>query len=173
MTRDRFLALVGAVIAVIAVSHDSPMTDSELVVYIDGFQLAIQDQAPETVQALLRDQVVRYLGKRVRIDSATVAATYERENTTHLYFGVNYDPGDHLLLSEIDPSLEEFISSHHLWASVTKTYSSRQLSYELPIDRDTFDQLDAGQSVTFSCKIAALIRGKSVYCVPTEFQIIN
>ena len=35
----------------------------------------------------------------------------------------------------------------------------------------TFEQLEGGQVVTFSCRIAALIRSKSVYCIPIEMNI--
>jgi len=54
--------------------------------------------------------------------------------------------------------------------SVVRTYPSKQLAYELPIDEPSFERLEQGQEVDFSCRIAALIRGKSVYCRPVELR---
>jgi hypothetical protein len=83
---------------------------------------------------------------------------------------VNYDQNDHLFLSDIDPPLHELLENHRHWVSVVKTYPSRQLSYELPVDEHAFERLEKGREVTFSCRIAALIRGKSVYCIPVELD---
>jgi hypothetical protein len=80
----------------------------------------------------------------------------------------NCDPDDHLFLSEIDPPLHQQVTSNSHWLSVANTYPSRQLSFELPVDRGTYDRADRGSRVEFFCRIAALIRGKSVYCAPLE-----
>ena len=107
------------------------------------------------------------------MSDARVASTYTRENQSYIYFGYDYDPNDHLFLSEIDPALHESLTHHRLWASVAKTTSSRQVSYELPVDRGTFELLENGMRISFSCRIAALIRGRSVYCAPDELEIVT
>lgn len=149
----------------------APMSDLELLVGIEEFELAIDGQPREVVQQLLRDHARTFKGQVVNVHSAVIASRYTRENPSNVYFGVNYDENDHLFLGEIDPPLHDFLENHHHWVSVVATYPTRQLSYELPIDEHTFEQLEGGQVVTFSCRIAALIRGKSVYCVPIEFNI--
>jgi hypothetical protein len=147
------------------------MTDLELLAHIEEFESAIQGQPRETVQSLLRAHAERFLGQRLLVKSAVVATTYTRENASNIYFGVNYEPSDHLYLSELDPTLHESLEEHRFWVSVVTTYPSRQMSYELPVDKRTFERLEQGTQVDFSCRIAALIRGKSVYCAPTELVL--
>lgn len=148
----------------------APMNDLELLAGIEEFELAIHGQPRETVQQLLRVHARTFKGRVVNVQSAVVASRYTRENSSEIYFGVNYDQNDHLFLSDIDPRLHEFLENHHRWVSVVKTYPTRQLSYELPINEQTFEQLEGGQVATFSCRVAALIRGKSVYCIPIEMN---
>ena len=142
------------------------MSDLDLVAHLEEFERAVQGQPRDTVRSLLRAQADEFLGQRVSVKSAVVASTYTRDNTSNIYFGVGYDPDDHIFLSELDPSLHEALEHHRFWVSVVKTYPSRQLSYELPVDEPTFERLERGVEVAFSCRIAALIRGKSVYCAP-------
>ena len=54
---------------------------------------------------------------------------------------------------------------------MVKTYPSRQMSFELPVDGQKFERLQKGTQIAFSCRIAALIRGKSVYCAPTDIVL--
>ena len=149
-----------------------PIGHDELMAEIEAFERAIEGQPREVVQRLLREQVVEFKGRTVEVSDARVTSTYTRENPSHIYFGFNYDPNDHLFLSEIDPPLHESLTHHRLWASVAKTTSSRQVSYELPIDAETFNLLESGMQISFSCRIAALIRGRSVYCAPGGLEIV-
>lgn len=164
-------ALLIAVSASFSGCSPAPMSDLELLAGIEEFELAIDGQPRETVQQLLRVHASTFKGQVVNVPSAVIASRYTRENPSKIYFGTNYDQNDHLFLSEIDPPLHEFLENHHHWVSVVKTFPTRQLSYELPIDEHTFERLEHGQEVTFSCRIAALIRGKSVYCIPIEMNI--
>lgn len=148
-----------------------PIGDVELLTSIEEFERAIDGQPRETKIRLLRQLAGDFKGRTVKVMDATVASRYTRENTSMIYFGFNYDPNDHLFLSEIDPALHEQLANRRLWMSVTKTYPSRQLSFELPVGQETFDRADRGTAIEFSCRIAALIRGKSVYCVPTKISI--
>ena len=167
MTRNRTVAVAAVAVVVFAASCSAPMTDLELLAHIEEFERAVQDQPRGKVQSMLRAHAGEFLGQRVSVKSAVVASTYTRDNTSNIYFGLNYDPGDHLFLSELDPSLHESIKNHRFWVSVVRTYPTRQVSYELPVDEQTFERLENGTQVAFSCRIAALIRGKSVYCAPT------
>lgn len=148
----------------------APIGDLELVAHIEEFEDAIAGQPPDIVRQLMLEQVAIFKGRLVEVSSAVVASTYTRENPSHIYFGVNYEVEDHLFLSEIDPPLHEMLVNHRHWVSVAASYPTRQLSYELPIDQDTFARLERGQALSFTCRIAALIRGKSVYCVPTVLE---
>jgi hypothetical protein len=148
----------------------APFDDTDLVHEIEAFERSIDELPRADVQGLLRRHAERNLGRTVRVSSATVASTYVRDNRSRIYFGTNYDESDHLFLSDLDSELHRVIEDHRHWVSIVKTYPSRQLSYELPLDEATFRALEPGQSVTVSCRIAALIRGKSVYCVPLEWQ---
>ena len=163
-------ALLIAVLVCVPACSPRPMDEFELLAGIEDFEAATCGQSRETVQRLLRDHANAFEGQMVVVRSAVVASTYTRDNPSNLYFGVNYDENDHLWLSEIDPALHKLVYDHHYWVSVVKTYSSRQLSYELPIDEHTFEQLERGRKITFSCTIAALIRGKSVYCAPNAIE---
>jgi hypothetical protein len=166
------ITVVAAVVVLFATSCHAPMTDLELLAHIEEFEMAVQGQSRDTVQSLLRTHARRFLGQRISVKSAVVASTYTRDNTSNIYFGVNYEPKDHLFLSELDPSLHESLENHRLWVSVARTYPSRQMSFELPVDEQTFERLEKGMQIEFSCRIAALIRGKSVYCAPTDI-ILN
>ncbi len=170
---DRHPVFRWQIMALVCVSACSPapMSDLELVKGIEDFELAMDDQSREIVQELLRAYASTFKGQVVNVQSAVIASRYTRENPSKIYFGVNYNLNDYVFLSEIDPPLHDFLENHQHWVSVVATYPTRQLSYELPIDEHTFEQLEGGQVVTFSCRIAALIRGKSVYCVPIEFNI--
>jgi hypothetical protein len=57
--------------------------------------------------------------------------------------------------------------------SIVKTYPDRQVSYELAIDAATFRWLEQGRPVAFVCELAAVIRGKSVYCRAIDVRIEN
>lgn len=159
--------LIGLSIAVMACAP-AAMDDRELLAAIEEFEDAVRDQPRDVVQRLLREQAARFKRSVVSVESAVVASPYVRENESNIYFGAGYNPEDHLFLSEIDPPLHEALKNHRHWVSVVKTYPSRQLSYELPVDETTYSRMRQGQEVAFSCRIAALIRGKSVYCLPAE-----
>jgi len=167
------VATAVAVAVVLASCGRGSMSDLELLQEIESFEEATTGKPREVVQELLREQAATFRGRVVIVRSASVASTYVRENTSYIYFGVNYDDNDHLYLSEIDPPLHEMLAHHPFWVSMVASYPSRQLSYELPIDRETFEHLEQGRRVSFSCRIAALIRGKSVYCVPVELNVVE
>ena len=150
-----------------------PVTEAALLSHIERFEREVDGRSGEDLRGLLQNQAEQYGGRRLRVSGATIASTYTRDNESNIYFGVTYDPDDHLYLRQINPSLHESLARHEHWVSVAKTYPSRQLSFELPIDRNTFDRLERGAAVDFTCRIAALIRGRSVYCAPAGLEIID
>jgi len=166
----RGATVAACLVAAVACSQRA-IDDAELLAGIESFDRAVHGQPRTRVQELLRRQAADYKGRTVRVAAGVVASPYTRENDSHIYFGVGYDPADHLFLSAIDPPLHAALVHHRWWASVVKTYPSRQLSYELPVDEEIFGRLRPGQRVTFSCRIAALIRGRSVYCAPDGLQV--
>jgi hypothetical protein len=166
---DRSLCAVTVVGLLLAGCGPKPLDDAELLREIEAFEGAIDEQPREAVRKLLRRYADRHMGRVVHLSSASVASTYVRANRSRIYFGTNYDETDHLFLSDLNPALHHRLEKHRHWVSLVKTYPSRQLSYELPIDNATFRALEPGQTVSLSCQIAALIRGKSVYCVPLEW----
>lgn len=163
-------AFVG-VSLVIGACSPLPLDDLELLASIEEFERAIDGQPGEVVRQLLRDQSEAFVGRAVTVRSAVVASTYIRENSSRIYFGFNYDPDDHLYLSELDSSLDERLENHRHWASVVKTYPSRQISFELPVSVQEYERVEQGSEISFSCRIAALIRGKSVYCDSVDLVI--
>jgi hypothetical protein len=176
MTRNHLIRLSGiAALAAVATSpiacSQNPIDDTDLVASLESFQLAVDGQPRDIIKTLVREQATEFKDRQLRVSSAVVASTYVRDNTSNIYFGVTYDPQDHLYLRDIDPALHAMLAHHRLWVSIVKTYPSRQISYELPVDRPIFESLVSGQEVDFSCTIAALIRGKSVYCRPDQTKI--
>ena len=177
MTRTGLRALSAmAAVAALAAGHSAcsprPIGEKELVASLESFDLAVRDQPRESLKVLLREQAARFKGRLITVSFATVASPYLREDTSNIYFGVTYDARDHVFLSELDPDLHEALKNHRLWVSIVKSYPSRQLSYELPVDHSVFEALRPGQHVGFSCRIAALIRGKSVYCCPDGIRVM-
>ena len=170
---DRAAILVIAVTATALACRPAPLDDLELLAHIEEFENAVAGQPRDVVQEMLRDQASDSVGRLVNVRSAVVTSTYSRNNPSKIYFGVNYDEEDHVFLSEINPQLDASLKNHRHWVSIAVTYPSRQLSYELPIDQATFERLAPGNEVSFSCRIAALIRGKSVYCVPEVLNVVE
>jgi hypothetical protein len=138
---------------------------------VEDFERAIDGRSPEAARKMLTEQAHEFKGKILQVRGAVVASTYLRKNQSRIYFGFNYDPEDHLYLSEIDPPLDERLANHRNWVSVVRTYPSRQISFELPVSEQDFDRLEKGTEVSFTCRIAALIRGKSVYCDSRDLVI--
>jgi hypothetical protein len=140
---------------------------------MDALQESTGGQGRAPAQDILKEFANEHSGAELRVIGAIVAATYIRDNPTNLYFGLNYDPNDHIYLSEIAPAQDGFIRPHVYWASVVKTYPDRQLSFELAIDEPAFQRLQPGQVISFTCEIAAVIRGRSVYGIPISIELVD
>ena len=150
-----------------------PLEDLVLLQRMDALQESTRGKTREQAREILEEFAREHSGAELSVSGAIVAATYIRDNPTNLYFGLNYNPDDHLYLSEIAPPHDGFIRHHRHWASVVKTYPDRQLSFELAIDESTYRRLRPGEVISFTCKIAAVIRGKSVYCIPKIIEPVD
>jgi hypothetical protein len=143
---------------------DQIMGEQEFLARIARFERTLQDAGQDETQRELRLLADDLLHRVIFVQGAVVASPYRRGNTTHVYFGVDYDPDHYLYLADLDPEFQAFFERHEHWVSVIKTFDDRQFSYELAIDPKTFDRLDQGQPVSLTCELASVIRGKSVYC---------
>jgi len=169
MARVKKLIVFAVILTVISCSRQ-PLDDLALLQRMDSLQESTQEKERGAAREVLREFAHELSGAGLRVDHAIVAATYTREKPTNLYFGLNYDPDDHIYLTEIAPSHDRLIRHHVHWASVVKTYPDRQLSFELAIDEASYRRLQPGQVISFTGEIAAVIRGKSVYCIPISIE---
>jgi hypothetical protein len=138
--------------------------DHELLRQIRASEAKLSDASAAARNELLREFAGKVLHRELSVSSAVVASTYRRDNITRVYFGTDYDESNHLYLADIDAAFQRRFERHEHWVSIVKTYPDRQVSYELAIDPATYRRLQRGRSVSFECELAAVIRGKSVYC---------
>lgn len=147
------------------------LSDVEMLRRMERFESDIKDQPRDVIQRALHELGAEMIRKDVRVRTGVVAATYERHKESSIYFGYNYDKADHYYLSDLDSELDGRFRHHRYWASVLRTFGTRQVSFELPIDHATFETLDKGQEISFTCSPAVIVRPKSVYCWPDEIRL--
>lgn len=155
---------VCALVLVTCACAPPPIDDDELLRQIRVYEARLSDAPAEARKEMLREFAGRFLHRELSVSSAVVASTYRRDNVTRVYFGTDYDEANHLYLDDIDAAFQRRFERHEHWVSIVKTYRDRQVSYELAIDPATYRRLQRGRSVSFECELAAVIRGKSVYC---------
>jgi hypothetical protein len=161
---------VCAVVALSAACAPPPIDDHELLRLVRDLETLLAGTSADTRQDLLRAFANDVLHRDLSVKSAVVASTHRRDNVTRVYFGIDYDESNHLYLGDIDAEFQRRFEHHEHWVSIVKTYPDRQISYELAIDPATYQRLDGGQRVSFICELAAVIRGKSVYCQAVEIR---
>lgn len=166
------LIALAAIFVVVSCSRQ-PLDDLVLLQRMDALQDSTRGQGRAPAREILEKFAHEHSGAELRVTGAIVAATYIRDNPTDLYFGLNYDPDDHIYLSEIAPAHDGIIRSHKYWASVVKTYPDRQLSFELAIDEPAYQRLQPGHVISFTCEIAAVIRSRSVYGIPISIEPVD
>lgn len=154
-------------VAVWGACGPAPIDDHELLRQVRDFEAQLEDASPRVTRGLLEEFAFGVVHRNVKVSSAVVASTYHRDNITRVYFGTDYDESRHLYLADIDADFQRWFEHHEHWVSIVKTYPDRQVSYELAIDPATFRRLEPGRPVSFVCELAAVIRGKSVYCRAT------
>jgi hypothetical protein len=125
----------------------------------------------EEIRGLVRGFAEGVVRKELRITSAVVMVTYKREWLTRPYFAIDYAKENYVYLEELDPGLQHQLSRHVHWASVAKSCPGRQLMFEVALDEGNYEKLEAGESIGFSCELAAVIRGgKSIYCTLSSLE---
>jgi hypothetical protein len=119
----------------------------------------------EEIRGLIRSFAEGVVRKELRIASAVVMITYTRDWLTRPYFAIDYDKEDYVYYEELDPGLQQQLSRHVHWASVATSCPGRQLMFEVALDEKSYEELESGESIGFTCELAAVIRGgKSIYC---------
>ncbi len=140
--------------------------DHELMARIRGFEAALAGKTDAQKSAELAVIAGRMLHSRVRVRSASVVTVYERGTDwdTRPFFGFDYVEAHYVRLVNLDPEFYRELHGTRCWASVACTFDDRQLMFELAMDPRTHAGLRSGQPVSFTCEVAGIIRGKTVYC---------
>jgi hypothetical protein len=136
-----------------------------LMLRIRDFEAELAPKSDAQKQAALAALADDMLHRHVRARSATVVAVYERGEdwNTSPFFGFDYVEAHYLHLIDLDPEFHRQLHGMRYWASVACTSGDRQLMFELAMDPETHAGLRPGQDVSFTCEVAGIIRGKTVY----------
>ncbi len=162
----RSSALVLLVAGIGCADNRSPAMDHQaLVARIRGFEASLAGKNDAQKSAELAGFAGRMLHSRVRVRSATVVTVYERgaDWDTRPFFGFDYVEANYVRLADLDPEFYRQLHGARYWASVACTFDDRQLMFELAMDARTHAGLRSGQSVSFTCELAGIIRGKTIY----------
>lgn len=132
---------------------------------IRDFEAELAQKNASQKQAALAGLADDMLHRHVRVLSATVVAVYERGGDwdTRPFFGFDYVEAHYLHLIDLDPEFHQQLHGMRYWASVACTSGDRQLMFELAMNSETHAGLRPGQDVSFTCEVAGIIRGKTVY----------
>ena len=141
------------------------MDEHGLILRIRDFEAALDEKSDAQKLKALAGFADEMLHRHVRVRSATVAAVYERGTDwdTRPFFGFDYVEAHYVRLADLDPEFYRQLHRHRHWASVASTIDDRQLMFELAVDPETHAGLRPGQQVSFTCEVAGIIRGKTVY----------
>jgi hypothetical protein len=132
---------------------------------IRAFESELADKSDAQKAAALAGLADDMLHRRIRGRSATVVAVYERGEDwdTKPFFGFDYVEAHYLRLVDLDPEFYRQLHGQRYWASVACISGDRQLMFELAMDQGVHAGLRPGQMVSFTCELAGLIRGKTIY----------
>ena len=141
------------------------MDDHVLMLRIRDFEAKLAEQSDAQGHIALAGLAEEMLHRHVRVRSATVVAVYERGDdwSTRPFFGFDYVEAHYVRLADLDPEFHRQLKGNRHWASVACTTDDRQLMFELAMDPETHADLRPGQLVSFTCEVAGIIRGKTVY----------
>jgi hypothetical protein len=136
-----------------------------LMTQIGRFEVALQGTSDAQKLVTLHRFANQMLHQRVRVTQARVAAVYTRGSdwNTQPFFGFDYAEEHYVRLLDLDPEFDRRLKACRHWASVACTLGDRQLMFELALDSDADANLRPGQQVSFTCEVASIIRGKTVY----------
>jgi hypothetical protein len=140
--------------------------DGALALRIRGFEAGLVGRSDPQRLASLAAFAGDMLHRQIRVRSATVAAVYERGDdwNTRPFFGFDYVEAHYVRLVDLDKEFYQQLHGSRYWASVACTSDDRQLMFELAMDGKTHAGLRPGQHVSFTCEVAGIIRGKTIYC---------
>lgn len=136
-----------------------------LMLRVKGFEAKLAQESDAQKLAALAGFAEEMLHRHVRVRSATVVAVYERGNdwNTRPFFGFDYVEAHYIRLADLDPEFYRQLHGHRYWASIACISDNRQLMYELAVDAETHAGFRPGQNLSFTCEVAGIIRGKTVY----------
>jgi hypothetical protein len=139
--------------------------DHALLRRVRTFEAALVERTDAQKLAALAAFAGDMLHRHVRVRSGTVVAVYERGEdwNTRPFFGFDYVEANYIRLVDLDPEFYRQLHGHRYWASVSCIPDDRQLMFELAVDGETHARLQPGQHVSFTCEVAGIIRGKTVY----------
>ena len=139
--------------------------DHALMLRIRAFEAKVAGKSDAQKLAALAGFADEMLHRHVRVRSATVVAVYERGDdwNTRPFFGFDYVEANYVRLADLDPTFDRQLKGNRYWASVACIPDDRQLMFELAMDPETHAGLRPGQHVSFTCEVAGIIRGKTVY----------
>jgi hypothetical protein len=136
-----------------------------LMTRLGDFETCLQGIGDADKFAALERFAHEMLHRRVRVEDATVVAVYERGRDWHTqpFFGFDYVEAHYVRLVDLDPAFDRRMKKTRHWASVACTTADRQLMFELALDPDRGTAIRPGQHISFTCEVAGVIRGKTVY----------
>jgi hypothetical protein len=136
-----------------------------LIARIREFEARLPGISDADQLTVLRSFAHEMVHQRVRVGQATVVAVYERGTDwyTQPFFGFDYVEAHYVRLFDLDPTFDRRLKATRHWASVACTTADRQLMFELAMDPDRGAALRPGQHISFTCEVAGVIRGKTVY----------
>lgn len=171
------LILASLLVTTCRKTHSPPSwSTSQLLEELVLLEQSSGNLSSEEARLRLEEFGQRAVHASIEVPDAAVMSLYQRgaEWRTRPYFALTYDRESYVYLDEIDAGFQADLASHSDWASVAGTAANRQLMFELALDRPTFEQLQVGCRVGFTCELAAVIRGgKSIYCRSLATRILS
>lgn len=148
------------------------MDEQELARRLAELESEAAQVAPAEVRPLVRRFAEQMIHSEIRVSEGRVVAMYERVGwKTRPYYAVNYVRDDYVYVDELDPHFQEELARNLHWISVATTLPDRQLMFELAIDEETAKALKPDELISFTCRLASVIRGgKSVYSRMISFD---
>ena len=139
--------------------------DHALMLRIIAFEATLAGKSDAQKVTALAGFADEMLHRHVRVQSGTVVAGYERGDdwNTRPFFGFDYVEAHYVRLADLDPEFHRQLHGNRYWASVACIPDDRQLMFELAVEAETHAGLRPGQHVSFTCEVAGIIRGKTVY----------
>lgn len=176
MVRHHIMRRVSVVVAVVFVSTGcgpvpEPLAEESLVSKIDAIEKLTRDAPDEVVRGRVERFAEEMAGRRIRVEAAVVTHPYVRADRPDVYFGVDYDPHNYVLLENVAPDRYRRLGRHRHWVSAVRSFGTRQLEFEIAVSRGVYEQLERGQSISFVATVEGVVRGRNVFCVADTVKL--